>query len=184
MGVHMGRLCLRQAPIASLRERWQTAGTCLFRLRASALHAPRTRASQIRVALAPGGLAYVQLEVRSGDPSVASRGCCCLSVPVCAGSSYLKCRCRWPLCTVEVATYGYVVRRSYGVCSAEPAPLPVAAGKSRSVPSGCPDAGSARTEIRGRRRGALCHPAGAIGPGPSGPGPGADSDGRAELPRY
>ena len=43
----------------------------------------------------------------------------------CAGIKYLKCRklrvfrCRWTLCTVEVATYGYVVRRIYGVYSSK-----------------------------------------------------------------
>jgi hypothetical protein len=63
--------------------------------------------------------------VRSGDPPVAGRGChgqrlFCLSAPAPVTVLLviiLKCRCRWPLCTLEVATYGYVVRRSYGVYS-------------------------------------------------------------------
>jgi hypothetical protein len=37
----------------------------------------------------------------------------------CAVSIYLNCRCRCSLCTVEVATHGYVVRRIYSVYSSE-----------------------------------------------------------------
>ena len=95
-------------PIASLSASG-LHGSCLCRpcASASALHTRRTsqahRILVVCVALAKcanGGRRIFRrwlINVRSGDPPVASRGFLLLER---AGSNHLKCSCRWPLCTV------------------------------------------------------------------------------------